>query len=715
MNPTMDTDHLLQQARDAFAAGDFAGAFASAGKALTQTPPSEEARMIRINAALKLERWQDAISALETLLRSQPQQMKLSRILATCWLRVGHQHKAQGKIEAAADAYRKALKADAGNLDVRYSLGALELERGRADSAMELLRPVVDAQPSDTSAALKLAQAQIAVGRNAEAAELLNRVAKQPASAEHLQHCSQLLLKSGSLDAAKAVARKLIGEQQDIAAWTHKFCRQLREHNDLAGSRELLALLRQRTADPVEHLRIDLADALGLPATYPDRMALETTRRDFIARLERFTTAYPATIIATIAPQPEALLWDNFFLAYQGENDREPQGRFGKWLSASLRAVLPELAQPSRTHRSRPRLAMVSSRFHECTVGSYFASWVEYLAGHGWELILVHVGSQRDHLTERLAKCVQGELTLDASIAENAQKLRELDADLILYPELGMDHRTLALAALRLAPCQVCAWGHPVTSGLPTIDVFLSCAQMEPDDAADHYSERLLSLPGLGTRYLSPEIPDAVSRKALGLPERGVLYLVPQSLFKLHPDNDSIFVDILRQDPEAVLLFFRGVEDGPRHTFVERLSEAMRHAGITLEDRVLFLPMRSRNDYLRINLACDVMIDSLHWSGGNTSLDALHAGLPVVTCPGRFMRGRQSMAMLQQLDCAELIAASAEKLARLAIDIAHDRVRRAKIGARISANLDTLTRSDAPLQALDAALNRIVAESWLQQ
>ena len=62
---------------------------------------------------------------------------------------------------------------------------------------------------------------------------------------------------------------------------------------------------------------------------------------------------------------------------------------------------------------------------------------------------------------------------------------------------------------------------------------------MEPADAAHHYTERLLTLPGLGTRYLSPDIPARAKRAALGLPPRGTLYLIPQSLFKLHPDNDS--------------------------------------------------------------------------------------------------------------------------------------------------------------------------------
>jgi CRISPR-associated protein Csy1 len=169
-------------------------------------------------------------------------------------------------------------------------------------------------------------------------------------------------------------------------------------------------------------------------------------------------------------------------------------------------------------------------------------------------------------------------------------------------------------------------------------------------------------------------------------------------------------VEIAHRDPESVLVFFAGAEDGARRAFRERLQHAFAAAGIAPEQHVLFLPTRARADYLRVNLACDVMLDSLHWSGGNTSLDALHAGLPVVTCPGRFMRGRQSMAMLRHLDCTELVAETPHQLAKLAIDVAHDRARRTALAARIRLHLPAFTQSEAPLAALDAVLRGLLAE-----
>ena len=122
MTGTTAVEPLLREARTAFANDDFAAAFTSAGDALARTPALLEARVIRVNAALKLERWQDAIAELERLISAQPQQAKLRRTLSMCWLRIGNTHKSEGKLTAAAEAYRKALGADAHNHDAGYNL-----------------------------------------------------------------------------------------------------------------------------------------------------------------------------------------------------------------------------------------------------------------------------------------------------------------------------------------------------------------------------------------------------------------------------------------------------------------------------------------------------------------------------------------------------------------------------------------------------------------
>ena len=62
----------------------------------------------------------------------------------------------------------------------------------------------------------------------------------------------------------------------------------------------------------------------------------------------------------------------------------------------------------------------------------------------------------------------------------------------MFYPDIGMSPYTYTLALKRLAPIQATSWGHPNTTGLNTIDYFLSSDSIEPDDCKDSYTEQLI-------------------------------------------------------------------------------------------------------------------------------------------------------------------------------------------------------------------------------
>jgi CRISPR-associated protein Csy1 len=276
-----------------------------------------------------------------------------------------------------------------------------------------------------------------------------------------------------------------------------------------------------------------------------------------------------------------------------------------------------------------------------------------------------------------------------------APVIRDDALDVLVYPELGMAPVAFALAALRLAPLQCAGWGHPVTTGLPTIDVFFSSACMEPVGAAAHYTEELVTLPGIGTRYAMPQLPPAVARDALGLPEGVPLLLCPQSLFKVHPDNDALFARVLDAAPRAVLVGFEGRDAALTAKFLARLGRAGVAPG-----RVRLLPQCPHEDYLRVNLACDVMLDTLRWSGGNTSLDAIACGLPIVTLPGAFMRGRQSAGMLGLQGLGELVATDEDDYVRKVAALAGDNAWRRATSERIVAARDRVFDDAAPVAAL---------------
>ncbi len=99
------------------------------------------------------------------------------------------------------------------------------------------------------------------------------------------------------------------------------------------------------------------------------------------------------------------------------------------------------------------------------------------------------------------------------------------------------------------------------------------------------------------------------------------------------------------------------------------------------------------------------MLDTLHWSGGANTIDALRCGLPVVACPGRFMRGRQTLGMLREIGLdGELAADTPAAMAALATAIAGDRGRRADLARRIGERVPALFDGRAALAALATRL-----------
>jgi CRISPR-associated protein Csy1 len=238
-----------------------------------------------------------------------------------------------------------------------------------------------------------------------------------------------------------------------------------------------------------------------------------------------------------------------------------------------------------------------------------------------------------------------------------------------------------------------------VTSGHATIDGFVSCAGMEPPDGDAHYVEPLLRLPGIGTSYRRLVVPDRPARSRFNLPDDRALLLCPQSLFKVHPDNDGLFARVLAANPRASLVMFDGRHPRVTDLFMRRITRAFDAHGVSARERLIVLPPYPHDDYLRINLVCDAMVDTLHWSGGNTSLDALACGLPVVTLPGAYMRGRQSAAMLHLVGAPELVANDADDYVRIATRLVDDVPWRATIANAIRSGRDALFETRAPVQA----------------
>ena len=157
-----------------------------------------------------------------------------------------------------------------------------------------------------------------------------------------------------------------------------------------------------------------------------------------------------------------------------------------------------------------------------------------------------------------------------------------------------------------------------------------------------------------------------------------------------------------------MLLFFDTDAPGQRRAFVERLQRGMSMLRIPPRQQLKFLPRLSHSDFRSALAVCDVMLDTPNFSGGSSALDALAAGLPIVAWEGRFMRGRQSAAMLRMVGVPELVAADRRGYVDRALRIASDAEYRRSLTERILAGLPRLFDRGEPVEALADALLKLV-------
>jgi predicted O-linked N-acetylglucosamine transferase (SPINDLY family) len=695
----MSTASELAQARAAFAAGDTERAYALAQRMIARDRDDVGALSIAANAAMQLQRLDDANVALEKLLRLRPDDAAIARSRSRLLNRIGHRDAEQQDLIAAALRWRSALSLWPDNDDAAFNLvlhGAATLDD---DEAIGILQKLLLRKPDDLGARRLLAEIERNRGDSGNARQRLIALDDTALRGSEMRALALTLndseLIERSLPAPLEAARVADIGQAAFAT--------LSTLHDTAATQTLTSVLERRHPYGGESpsLRLALARELSLPALHADRDGIFAARRNFDQGLSRLAFDYSAERLRSCAPRLAQLNWSNFLLAYHCEDDLALQSRYGDWLCMAAATLRPELAPPNAQRKpGPPRIGLLSGHWHLSTAGSYFASWIDALTLPEFDTQVFALGPRFDAFTDTLESRCRRFVRLQGDIDSAAEIIRNADLDLLIYPELGMDTRLLPLAALRLARCQWAGWGHPVSTGLASIDAFLSCADMEPSDAAAHYRESLLLLPDLGTRYHMPPRPQRHDREALGLPS-GKLIVVPQSLFKIHPDNDAVLHELLALQPDARVLMFATTSRLEVHLLRQRL---LKRLGPTLFRRLQFYPMVSRSRFLELLACADLMLDNLHWSGGNTSLDALRSGLPIATTRSRFMRGRQSAAMLQALGLDAAIADAPADLAILAHRMLHDEPMRPN-----QQRLEAYLNSDRPAQALQGLARRAVA------
>jgi protein O-GlcNAc transferase len=361
-----------------------------------------------------------------------------------------------------------------------------------------------------------------------------------------------------------------------------------------------------------------------------------------------------------------------FFLAYRNGDHVAQLSRYGDLLSGCLQSG----GCHDRPHRDKIRLLIVSNQVRRNSVWTIVLRGILFnLDRSRFEVFIYHVGNKEDDETAFARSQADGWRDRHTITDPEAwlKAAKEDCPDVIFYPEIGMSSMSYFLAAHRLAPLQVASWGHPITTGLATLDVFYSGELLEARDADTHYRERLVRLPGTGccttaVTMIAEPIPDIAATLSK---MRGPRFLMPHSAMKFDPADDDLYARIAVETGESVFILLRDeIRPWAMDSIVCRLESAFRNRDLDPGLYLVVVPWLSPEKFLSLLDISDVYLDNPNFSGYTTAWLALHRGMPIVTKEGRYLRQRLASGLLKSAGLFDTIANEPDEYVAIAARLA---------------------------------------------
>ncbi len=604
---------------------------------------------------------------------------------ADTWQQLATVQRGQSRFSEAERSCREAIRLNPQLADAHDQLGMLVQARGGYAESETHFRQALAIAPQHVLARVHLAVSCSAGGRWAESQQLFREALRlEPKNLQALLGYGSMLHDQGLSAEGAAILEQAValypahhGARAALGTVLEKVGRTVDARAHLEES------IRLRPNDGVR-LRLAMMPYIIAPST----AALQESWQ----RCEAQLTAIEAAPLSIANPLNEVGATP-FFYAYQALPTRalfERMARVYRRASPRLTYTAPHCANPARSASKSAapiRIGMVSKFFHDHPVGRFYLSLLRRLDRSAFHVTAFTMSHVDDEVSRSLPEAADQVVRLSPDFWTARDQIAQAELDVLIYTDIGMDPWTYYLAYARLALVQCVLPGHPITTGIDTLDYFISSRQMEPADGPSHYTEQLVTFESLPSCMPRPKMPVPIrSRGELGLPVEGRLYMTAQTVYKYHPAYDELYARILRADPEGKLVIFAGRIDEWTRLLKTRLQTALGD----LFDRVVWLTRLSHSEYLEAITHADALLDTPAFNGGTTSVEAVAAGVPVVTLPGPFLRMRTTLGVYNAIGVLDTVARDADEFVALALRLANDKSWRGAVSDKIRAHSDRL-------------------------
>jgi protein O-GlcNAc transferase len=658
--------------------GQTDAAIACLGKAVTIQPGNADAHINLGILFANLGRDDEAAAAFRKVIALKPTHADAHSNLGIILERLG-------RMEEAATALRAAVKLRPDHAIAWFNLGNLMKDSGQPEEAIAAFRQAIARQPGYLPAYNNLGRLLYGLGRNEDAVQVLSRaVSLKPDFADAHNNLGVALGQLGRRDDAATHFRRAIAIQPKYAEAHYNLGSLLA---NLGQPEEAIACFDQALALKRNYVRAR-AQKLHQLATLCDWDGL-AREGDTVAVLGIVGEAVPPYLLLALDDDParQLLRARNFAAQY----------------------LPPAKPAPAPSRNIRPgqlSIGYFSADFHEHATMHLMARLFEL---HDRGRFRIHAFSYGPDTGDAMRARVKGAVDAFHDVRglgdeEIAALARREGLDIAVDLKGDTKDTRVALFAHRPAPIQISYLGYPGTTGAPLLDYLVADRIVIPQEQRRHYSEALISLPGSyqandDTRVIAAETP---TREQLGLPD-GFVFCCFNNSFKIGPQEFDIWMRLLAQVKGSVLWLLKSGAE-------QNLGKAAERRGID-PTRLVFAARVSPAEHLARHRQANLFLDTFRYNAHTTASDALWAGLPLITMPGKSFAARVGASLLNAVGLPELIAETPEDYERLALTLATDPVKLLALKEKLAATRQNarLFRSTAFTRHLEAAFDQAYA------
>ena len=591
-------------------------------------------------------------------------------------------------VDGAIACHERALQCEPGDPYANYNLGKLLHGRGELPRARRLLTLALQGRPDFPEARIVLALVLVSQGKPEDAAtELEAALQQRPDDFGALYHYAGVLRTLNRLDDARVALRRALAVDASNADARAALSDVLCAQGDIAGATaELEALLAQRPDWPdalfnygcLLRRQLRLEDAEGAfrraIVAQPGHAGAYRMLGEVLLAQCRTDEAFELYGVARRnSPHDFGLESAELFGLCGSEriSDAELFARhaaFGERLQAAYaprRSLFCNAKDPGR----RLRIGYLSGDFRYHTVTLFMLPVLEWHDRSACEVYCYSTADTPDSYTRQIsARTDVWRPAAGLSPAQMAEAIAGDEIDILVDLSGHSGVPQLAAMAQRPAPVQVTWLGYLNTTGLTRIQYRISDRFADPPGVTERYhTESLVRLPHSQWSY-RPFISLPVAATPPSARKGFVTFGAFQQAAKISPTARRLWAQILAEVPDSRLL----VVGVPRGRAEDDLLRDLAVPGVS-RGRITCVPYASLQEYLRRFEAVDIALDTMPYSGGTTTCDALWMGVPVVTVPGSRSVSRSATSVLSAVGLPEWIAPSAAEYVRRAVRFAGER------------------------------------------